>query len=357
MLFPRKPLLPLSFVLLTDGMVAVLHEDKQWIMPVATLLRTLQFTIEPSDSTTSQGSVFELLWRRYALRAAWLDESQNAHVVRLGPYTHNQALDARASLFQQLSLAASMLARHTTSKPRRKRSIVRWLAAAVVVAGGYSWLTTPTPADSPIALAPDVDGQASQASSPPNLAPSPAMAYSTPTVRADGALEPSGLKTLETLANKAGMTTLLALNDETQTIQPFYVFLRPGCSDCGPLRDIMEDKLGVQGVRFRPVLLPSGFQTDATGGEARAVSWAYCDVGPNWDPLFNSSMPDAFASCNWKEKAEVALLAGILSGAVDSDTTLPLIVAPNGAVHEGPITGDSPARALTEWLYVNRKLD
>ena len=173
----------------------------------------------------------------------------------------------------------------------------------------------------------------------------------TPSIATYGQLGSTQMQNIGVGANAVGIHVKTSRGNVEKALK-FYVFSAPGCKDCATV----DSHLPEVSTLFAPVLMPAGFTENPEA--MRGIASAYCaqNADIQWMAMANGlPIPAGLASCDWIDRAKASELISIISGVQGDRQIWPVIVAPNGAYHVGPIVGPNPAYALSEWLFVNSK--
>lgn len=180
-----------------------------------------------------------------------------------------------------------------------------------------------------------------------------ARAFSTPNVAAAGYLTQVNLRNLTAIAGHAGIP-ILAKGGYQARPTPFFVFSSFDCAECSQMNAVLASI----SPEHLPVILPADLSAENVDDALRVLSHVYCAEVPGDAWLRYSaidSTPNDYAQCNWQDRARLAATAGALSEAVEPGSELPVIVAPNGALHTGAIAGPTAQTDLEAWLKANAK--
>jgi hypothetical protein len=245
--------------------------------------------------------------------------------VQLGPFSKRRAERERDWILKAAFGPAPQLAPRGTW-------VKRGLLAASVSALAY-YLFAPLPAPEKLHTA--------------------ARAFSTPKVAAAGYLTEVNLRNLAAVAGHAGIP-VLAKDGYQARPAPFFVFSSFDCAECSQMNEVLASI----STEYLPVILPADLSGNNVDDALRVLSHVYCAEVPGDAWLrysASASTPNDYAQCNWQDRARLAATAGALSEAVEPGSELPVIVAPNGALHTGAIVGPTAQDDLEAWLKANAK--
>lgn len=245
--------------------------------------------------------------------------------VQLGPFSKRHAEHERDEILKAAFGPAPQLAPRGTW-------IKRGLLAASVSALAF-YLFAPLPAT--------------------EMPTTEARAVSTPRVAAAGYLTEVNLRNLTAVAGHAGIP-ILAKEGYQARPAPFFVFSSFNCAECSQMNDVLANISS----EHLPVILPADLSGDNVDDALRVMSHVYCAEVPGdaWlQYSASASQPNDYAQCNWQDRVRLAATAGALSEAVEPGSELPVIVAPNGALHAGAIVGPTAQSDLEAWLKANAK--
>jgi hypothetical protein len=177
-------------------------------------------------------------------------------------------------------------------------------------------------------------------------------AVSTLDVRAHGLLKKPELDMVSKAAQVSGLS--MGRHADPKQSVPFYIFSSMDSEDSS-LVQALEDI----DPAFNPVVLP--VMVESKPELTLSIMEAYCSDDPAQalkTLVSGGSLSGSSAECDsFKGKLTTSVLAHKMSGLGE---TLPVIIAPNGAVHEGSLN-DVPApdrgRAITHWLEANKGKD
>lgn len=177
-------------------------------------------------------------------------------------------------------------------------------------------------------------------------------AVSTPDVRAHGLLKKPELDMVSKAAQVSGLS--MGRHADRKQSVPFYIFSSMDSEDSS-LVQALEDI----DPAFDPVALP--VMVESKPELTLSIMEAYCSDDPAQalkTLVSGGSLSGSSAECDsFKGKLTTSVLAHKMSGLGE---TLPVIIAPNGAVHEGSLN-EVPApdrgRAITHWLEANKGKD
>ncbi|MDF8359451.1 hypothetical protein [Achromobacter anxifer] len=180
-----------------------------------------------------------------------------------------------------------------------------------------------------------------------------ARAFSTPNVASAGYITEVNLRNLTAIAGHAGIP-ILAKEGYQARPAPFFVFSSIDCAECSQMNAVLASI----SAEHLPVILPADLSGENVDDALRALSHVYCAEVPGDAWLRYSASgttPNDYAQCNWQDRARLAATAGALSEALEPGSELPVIVAPNGALHTGAIAGPTAQSDLEAWLKANAK--
>lgn len=176
-----------------------------------------------------------------------------------------------------------------------------------------------------------------------------AKAYSTKDMQSFGVVDPISMNNLSAASASIGIE-VKSSRPNSSSAKKFYVFSKPGCSDCATVDSVLPEVSRL----FLPVIFPAGFSEDPLA--LRGISASLCSSTPDllWMAFsIGAPIPQDLASCDWLNRAKASEVLSILTDIQNDETKWPVIVAPNGAIHLGPVLAGNKAQAISEWLFAN----
>jgi hypothetical protein len=178
------------------------------------------------------------------------------------------------------------------------------------------------------------------------------FAINTKAIKSFDMLSSVSLKNISTAASFVGIPATSGRKN-IETADRFYIFSKPGCADCATVDSIVPEIVNL----FLPVFMPAGFTDDPVA--MRGVANAYCSKQPDIEWMSMSSgltIPNNLPSnCDWLDRAKSSEVVAILSEIPLEANVWPIIVAPSGAIHIGPVTSKTAATDISEWLFANSR--
>lgn len=174
-------------------------------------------------------------------------------------------------------------------------------------------------------------------------------AYSTKDLQSFGIVDPINMSNLSAAASSIGIE-VKSSRPNAASAKKFYVFSKPGCLDCATVDSVLPEVSRL----FLPVIFPAGFSEDPVA--LRGISASLCSSTPDllWMAFaIGAPVPKDLASCDWLNRAKASEVLSILTDIQNDDTKWPVIVAPNGAIHLGPVAAVNKAQSISEWLFAN----